>query len=122
MNAERERVRFLTDEDFNGHIVAGLRRLLPAIDLATADEAGTRGLPDPAVLAFAATQGRVLVSHDLRTMRGHFDTFVAGGQESPGLALIAQSLPIQRAIEALLLLWEASLPAEWRNRRIHLPL
>jgi hypothetical protein len=117
-----EQIRFLADEDFNAHIVAGLRHRKPELDIVTASDAGILGKPDINVLTYAAEDGRLLVSHDVRTLGRTFDTLLAGGRQSPGLILIAQTLPIREAIEAILLIWEASTPAEWQNTRIFLPL
>jgi hypothetical protein len=41
-------------------------------------EVGAAGKDDPEVLGIAANEGRILVSHDLRTMPGHFAEFIAG--------------------------------------------
>jgi predicted nuclease of predicted toxin-antitoxin system len=64
-------IRFLADADLNHGIVRGCRRLEPAIDFLSANEAGLAGVPDPEVLAIAAEQDRILVSHDRKTMRRH---------------------------------------------------
>ncbi len=82
------RIRFLCDEDFHGSIVRGVRRSRPPMDIQTAAEAGTIGLSDPLVLAHAAAQGRILLSHDSRTMPGHFSAFLNAGHSSPGLILV----------------------------------
>jgi hypothetical protein len=49
-------------------IIAGLRRREPTIDFRTADDVGLAGLNDATVLAIAADEGRLLVSHDVSTM------------------------------------------------------
>ncbi len=72
------------------------------MDFRTADEAQIRGLPDPEVLAAAAREGRILVSHDHRTMPVHFANFIAI-QQSPGVFLLAQDLLTRIAVEELLL-------------------
>jgi hypothetical protein len=64
--------RFLADADLNKAIVTGVLRREPAIDFQTAQAAGLRSMSDPDVLAFAAQTARVLVSHDVSTMPGHF--------------------------------------------------
>jgi predicted nuclease of predicted toxin-antitoxin system len=46
------------------------------MDFQTAQEAGLRGLPDPEVLACAADDRRILVTHDRRTMPAHFADFI----------------------------------------------
>lgn len=114
-------IRFQPDEDFNGEIVAGLRRKRPGIDVLSAKDAGLLHAPDPDVLAYAADHGRILLSHDITTMPIHFDTFILSGRESPGLMLIAQEMPIGRAIDAVLFVWDLSGPDDWRNQRIFLP-
>jgi hypothetical protein len=58
------------DADFNYNMVRALRRREPAIDFQTAYDAGLHGLDDVVVLDKAAREGRLLVSHDFRTIRG----------------------------------------------------
>ena len=66
--------------------------------------------------------GRVLVSHDVNSMPGHFERFVAEGNQSPGLLLIPQDTIIRDAIESLLLIWLATESGDWENRMQWLPL
>lgn len=120
--ATRSRVRFLADENFDYVIVQGLRLRQPQVDILTAPQAGILGFPDPAVLAYAAEQNRILITHDKRTMPDHFATFLAEGNQSPGIMLIARKVAIGQAIDALLLVWEASSHEEWRNLITRLPL
>jgi hypothetical protein len=85
------------------------------MDFRSAHAARLDGRPDPEVLAYAADEGRVLVSHDFQTMPKHFRQFTQD-RPSPGVLLIRQDLPVGEAIEILLLIWEASEPDEWVNR------
>ena len=62
------RVRFQADADLDGRIIRGLRRIAPEIDIRTATEAELAGLTDLEVLQVAASDGRILVSQDRRTM------------------------------------------------------
>ena len=114
-------VRFQADADLNEDIVAGVVRREPTIDFQTADEANLRGLPDPQVLALAAQENRILVTHDRRTMPRHFANFIVN-QESPGVVIIAQKVNVNAAIEELLLVWAASQAEEWLNLIVDLPL
>lgn len=82
---------------------------------------GILGRPDPEVLALAANEGRVLVSHDRQTMPGHLKRFIET-RASPGLVIVSQELDIGRTIEELLLVWAASEADEWTNATIFLPL
>jgi hypothetical protein len=79
------------------------------------------GLDDQSVLAQAAREGRILLSHDRRTMPSHFASFTAI-RMSAGVILISQYLPIMQAVEDLMLIWEASEAEEWVNRLDSLPL
>jgi hypothetical protein len=115
------KVRFIADYDFNGEIVDGLVRREPSIDFLTGFEAGLEGIPDRDVLGKAANEGRVLVTHDRRTMPYHFGEFIAHRQ-SPGVLIISQRVEIGAAIEELLLIWSASDSEEWTNRILYLPL
>jgi hypothetical protein len=116
------RIRFLADANLNNAIVSGVRRCEPAIDFLTAHAAGLGKMKDPEVLALAASQNRVLVTHDVNTMPAHFRAFRNAGGESAGVFLIAQSLDIGEAIEELLMIWLASEPSDWVNRLEWLPL
>lgn len=115
------KVRFQADADLNEEIVAGVMRREPAIDFQTADEAGLRGLSDPDVLARAASENRILVTHDRRTMPGHFADYILQ-DVSPGVFIISQQSRVRKAIEELLLIWVASESEEWRNLIVELPL
>jgi hypothetical protein len=114
-------VRFQADADLNAEIVAGVLRREPSVDFQTADEADLRRFPDPEVLALAAQEGRILVTHDRRTMPRHFADFILQ-HHSPGVFIIAQTVSVRVAIEALLLVWAASESEEWRNLIVELPL
>src|SRR5260370_31859505 len=72
-------LRFLADEDFDYDIVDGLRRRLPGLDLVRVQEVGLRGMADPIVLERAAQEGRVVLSHDVSTMRAFADARVLQG-------------------------------------------
>jgi predicted nuclease of predicted toxin-antitoxin system len=109
------RPKFIADNDLNHDIVTGLRLREPALDFWSATEGGTRDRSDPEVLAIAARGGRILVSHDRKTMIAHFYRFIEQ-RSSPGLIIVRQKTPIRAAIEALMLVWVASDAEEWRDQ------
>lgn len=112
---------FLADADLNRAIVSGVRRRAPGIDFLSAQDASIDAMPDSDVLALAARGGRILVSHDFGTMPHHFRDFVAR-QDSPGVFLISQAVPVVVAVEAMLTIAEASEASEWENQLTYLPL
>lgn len=114
-------VRFQADADLNHIIVKATLRREPSIDFQTAHAAGLVGVPDSEVLALAAQAGRVLVTHDRKTMPAHFAEFIAHTISS-GVIVIPQKLSVHAAVEDLVLIWTASEAEEWRNSIQVLPL
>src|ERR1700722_11299674 len=115
------RPKFIADADLNEKIVSAVLRREPAIDFLSASDGGTRGLSDPDVLALAAATGRILVSHDRKTMLRHFDEF-RQNNHSPGLITVRQKANRRLVIESIILIWKASSADEWRNLTIFAPL
>jgi hypothetical protein len=110
------RIRFQADNDLNARIIDAVLRLNPDVDFKTAARAGLHtSIKDPEVLRIAAEDGRVLVSHDFRTLPWHFASFIRT-QMSPGVIIVSQSLPVGDAAKWLHLIWEAAAPEEYRNR------
>ncbi len=112
---------YQADADLNQVIVTGVLRREPAVDFQTAFAAGLAGVKDHEVLEIAAQQGRILISHDRRTMPSEFAEFIISNQ-SAGVIIVSRKLPIEVVIEELLLIWAASSPEEWVNRIAKLPL
>ncbi len=115
-------IRFLTDEDFNGHIIAGVKRLLPELDILRVWDTKVRERPDPEVLEFAARENRIVLSHDVTTMDLHARARISEGEPMPGLFLILQDSPIGPAIDEIVTIAECSRDDEWNNMIQYLPL
>lgn len=113
--------RFLSDEDFNNRIVRGLRRRVPSLDLVRAQDVGLMGRHDTEVLAWAAQEGRLVLTHDFATMIDYAYSRLAQGLRLPGVVAISQSLPVGEAIEELIIFIECSLEGEWEGQVVHLP-
>lgn len=114
------KIRFQADNDLDQRIVTATKRLEPAIDFQMATALGLHGIPDPEVLALAAQEGRILVSHDRRTLPEHFGEFIES-QTSPGVIIISRRMSIRDAAEMLHLLWFASEAEEYQNLIYNLP-
>jgi Domain of unknown function (DUF5615) len=115
------RIRFQADADLNHIIVAAVLRRLPEADFRSAASAELAGLSDLEVLAIAAREGRVLVTHDKQTMPRHFGEFVTE-TPSAGVIVVPQRLAVARVLEDLGLIWSTSQATEWTNRLVYLPL
>ncbi|PYJ52686.1 MAG: hypothetical protein DME82_15930 [Verrucomicrobia bacterium] len=110
------------DENFNNDVVRGLLRRRPGLDIARVGDAGLVGLDDPGVLAWAAKEGRVLVSHDVSTLTAFAYARVQAGEPMPGVFEVGPAVPIATAIEDLLLIAECSVLGEWEGQVRYLPL
>lgn len=115
------KIRFQADADLNQAIVTGILRREPAIDFKASNVSNLTSLGDLEVLSFVAQEGKVLVSHDQRTMPRYFAEFVVD-QTSPGVVIVLQSLPISEAINGLIKIWQTSEAEDWVNRIAYLPL
>jgi hypothetical protein len=91
-------LRLLSDEDFNGHILRGVLRLLPALDLIRVIDIGLSSTLDPSVLEFAASEGRVLLTHDAATVPAFAYERVKAGSRMPGVIVCPQLLAIGDAM------------------------
>jgi predicted nuclease of predicted toxin-antitoxin system len=114
-------IRYQADADLNQAIVTGVFRKKPEIDFQSASEAGLEGLSDQEVLGLAASQNRILVTHDRKTMPFEFAQFLSNHQ-SAGVLIVSRKLAIETAIEELILIHSASSASEWVNRIAKLPL
>jgi hypothetical protein len=114
--------RFLVDEDFNNDILRGIRRRRADLDAARVQDVGLLGADDDTVLAAAAAEGRVVLTHDVSTLIGRAFERVKGGLAMPGVLAVAQSMPVGAAIEDLVLIIECSAPDDWSNQVRYLPL
>ena len=97
------KIRFQADADLNEDIVTGVLRREPSIDFQTAGAANLRGLNDDQVLKLAADQGRIIVTHDRRTMARHFADFITR-ETSPGLLIVSQKASVALVIEELIMI------------------
>ncbi len=115
------KVRFQADADLNQIIVTATLRREPTVDFQSSPAAGLQGLTDQEVLALAAQQGRILVTHDRKTMPTQFADFI-NTNKSVGVLIVSKKFPLDAIVEELLLIWEASSAEEWINRIAKIPL
>jgi len=113
---------FLADENFHGHVVDGLIRRCPDIDMVRVQDTGLDGADDEEVLEWAATNGRLLLTHDVRTMPKYAFERVMAGRPMAGVFVVAGDATRRRIVEDILLIAQCSTPEEWQNRVTFLPL
>ena len=115
-------LRLLADENFNRHIVRGVLRRLPDADLIRIQDVGLDGWDDPKILEWAATENRILLTHDVRTIPGFVRERVESGLSMPGVILVPQPFSRSEIIENLELVIQCSDPSEYVGIWTHLPL
>jgi predicted nuclease of predicted toxin-antitoxin system len=116
------RPRFLGDNDLVDAIIRSIRREEPSIEFVRAREAGLEDRSDDELLAYAAREGFITVSHDVNTMISAALERVAADLPMMGLAMVPQRRVRKQVIADLILIWAASEAEEWRNRIDFLPL
>jgi Domain of unknown function (DUF5615) len=114
-------VRLLTDENFNGAILRGLIRRLPELDIVRVQDVGLMNTDDAAILEWAASEGRILLTHDVATIAMYAYKRVSQGIPMPGVVEVIATAPIGQIIEDLELLISCSQPREYEGQVIFIP-
>ena len=115
-------LRWLADENFNNDIVRGVHRRNRNIDIVRAQDAGLTGSDDELLLAWAAEQDRVLLTHNVSTITACAYRRLMRGDRMPGVFEVSRSVSIRSAIEDILLLTDCSVAGEWEGQVRYLPL
>jgi predicted nuclease of predicted toxin-antitoxin system len=108
-------LKLVSDENFNADILRGLYRRRPDLDVVRVQDVGRSATPDPDILAWAAVEGRILLTHDRDTMPNFAYDRVRAGQPLPAVFLVSDLMPVGQAIDEILLAVECLAPEECRN-------
>ena len=115
-------LRLLIDQDLDHVILRGLLLRIPALDFVTAHRVGLGESSDVDLLAWAAENQRVVVTHDRRTMPHHAAQRITAGTRISGVVVVSRQLPVSRVIGDLEIIVSCSEPDEWIDVIKHLPL
>lgn len=115
-------LRLLADENFSGDIVRGLMLRQSDLDIVRVQDVGLAGADDVDVLAWAAENDRIVLTHDRATMSDCAYDRVAAGKGMVGVFILNDRFPIGQAIEEILLMVACSEQGEWHGRAVHVPL
>jgi hypothetical protein len=115
-------LRVLADENLDANIVRGLLRRIAGLDIVRVQEVGLTGADDPTVLAWAAAEGRVLITHDVATITRYAWERVEAGLPMPGVVEVLSSAGIGAVIDDLVLTVECCTPAELEGVILFVPL
>lgn len=115
-------LRLAADENFNNDVVRGVLRRNPGVDIVRIQDVGLSGADDPAVLEWAAQEGRALLTHDVATVTRYAYERVRHGKPMPGVFEVGRGVPVGLVVEEVLLLAEYSLDGEWEGQGRYLPV
>ncbi len=77
---------------------------------------------DPLILEWAAAQGRVIVTADLKTMIGFAQDRVKAGLPMPGLIALSENAANHRVIEDILIVANLQTVEEINNQIVFIPI
>jgi Domain of unknown function (DUF5615) len=116
-------VKWLSDENFDNDIIRGVVRRSPAFDVIRAQDVfDVAGKSDPVLLAWAAENDRILLTHDLSTIIPAMQQQLEVAGYCAPILLVPDSLPVGSVIEEILLLDECSIHTDWAPGVVYLPL
>jgi hypothetical protein len=81
-----------------------------------------KGTLDPEILCWCEEHSFILLTNNRKSMPNHLRDHLSNGRHIPGIFELNSNLTINETIEELLLIWEASDLAEYRDIIIYLPL
>ncbi|NUQ63164.1 MAG: DUF5615 family PIN-like protein [Pirellulales bacterium] len=99
-------------------MVRGLFRRKGDLDLVRVQDVALGGEDDDAVLEWSEKHGRVLLTHDGRSMPAHVKSRLASGAHVPGVLVVDDLASIGRCIEDILLVTECSEEGEWEEAKL----
>jgi hypothetical protein len=108
-------LKLLSDENFNGDILRGLFRQRPDLDVVRVQDVGLLASSDHDILAWAANEDRIVLTHDRETLPKESYDRVKAGLRMPGVFLVSDTMPHGQAIDEILLAVDCLTNDECRN-------
>lgn len=115
-------LKLVSDENFDGDILRGLFRRCPELDVVRVQDVGLSAMQDTDILAWAAAEARIVLTHDRDTVPGFAYQRVKAVQPMPGVFLVSDRMPIGQAIDELHLAVDCLAPEECNDMVRFFPL
>lgn len=115
-------LRLLADENLNSAILRAFERNYPEIDFIRVQDTDHVGASDIELLKWAASEQRVLVSHDKRTLPKYLEECIAGGVKTGGVVLIPREFILTTIMEHLAMIVLCVEPEEMWDQCWRLPM
>jgi hypothetical protein len=116
-------LKIAADENFNNHILRALQRQAPLLEYYTVrlQDTGVAEQDDPTVLAWAAQENRLLLTHDVETIPDFAFERVRNGLAMSGVLEVNDRAPIANIVEDILLVVQAGKENEWEGQVLYIP-
>jgi hypothetical protein len=111
----------LADENFNHHIVRLLQIRGTEIDIVLARNVGLGGADDARVLAWAADDERIILTHDFQTLPGFAFDRVRAGLKMSGVIAVQQSTEPRIVAEQILMIVYCCVSEEIAGHVLNVP-
>lgn len=115
-------LKLASDEDAHGSVLSGLRICSASLDLVRVIDVGLGGHHDLEILAWTASENRVLITNDMNSMVGFAYQRILEGESVPGVIVMTHARSIAEAIEDILTIADCMTEEEIRDQVLHLPL
>jgi len=115
---------FLIDENLPPAIAVQVHQHEPRIQALAVGRprAPSKGILDPQLLCWIEENNYLLVTNNRTSMPGHLRDHLATGRHVPGILVAPFPLDIGALVKELILIWGASLPGEFQDQIVYLPL
>ena len=114
--------RFIADENFEFPVLEQLHLRNPDWDILSALDAGLRSMPDADILAWAAQERRILLTHDVRTMVPAAYERMGAGISMPGVMYVPARLDPGRAVTGIEDAMRRTRDGDWEGKIVYLSL
>jgi len=115
---------YLIDEDTSHAIRDGLRLRQAEVEVRVigGEFAPPLVAKDPEILDWIELHGFILITSNRSTMPKHLKDHLQKGGHVPGIFVLRQGVSFGQIIDNLLLIWEAGVLEEYRDRIEYIPL
>lgn len=114
-------MKFAADENLNNEIIRRLRTQIPDIDIVRIQDTDAYQKPDDVMLEWCANEGRLLITHDQKTMPTHASDRIGKGLTLPGVIIFADTVSFKQVIDDIILIIVDNNEDELRDRITRLP-
>lgn len=105
----------LAGENFSHRILLGIKLRAGNLDVLVAQNVGLAGKKDGPLLAWAAEQSRIVLTHDRQTVPKYTHERIQSQQPMPGVIVVSDTMPIGEAVEALTTYLECGVAEDFEN-------